>query len=177
MFGLRPKLPTNDNKAFPRQPTSNFATQQENKYEPLVKTINIVPQQEEIKKSSVEFEDMVKTRLSKIDEFMLAMKENQYKKEEPVPIGVPIKIESFAPEKVTSEQKIIPEKKQRGFKKTYLPISDMMWDGILQQFPEIPKEYRDRTFSDGNDYFIDTNKKKNVLDGKEYLKIINKIKK
>ena len=138
---------------------------------------------EEVKHISLEFEQLVKEKLGKIDEILIALKEkqqgpNEIKYQEPqhlapppvnhqIPIQQPA-IPVTAP--VFNIQKT--EKVSKG-KKTYYNITDNMWTELKNKYTELPDEFRTKTFSDGTNYYVEMKNKKILLDGKGLLKLLN----
>jgi hypothetical protein len=128
------------------------------------------PQTSEIN-IKAEFEYLVKEKLGKIDDILVALKEKQDAlttetenlKKNPNPV-IPTPTPTFVVE---------PEKKKRT-KKSYYTVTDNMWDIVKQKFPDLSDKYRKDTYSDGTDYYVDIKNKKTFLDNKCVLKLLNK---
>ena len=86
-------------------------------------------------------------------------------------------------EKVTANEstllqknEFLSKKKERDHpKKTYLEISDRMWNDLVSSgpFSDMPDDYRDKIYSDGVDHYVEFKGKKIPLDGKALLKILS----
>ena len=72
-----------------------------------------------------------------------------------------------------NQQPQITDKGKRT-KKTYYNINDSMWLDIKNKYPDLIDNYKNQTYSDGTDYYIDIKNKKNLLDNKLILKLLNK---
>jgi hypothetical protein len=132
----------------------------------------------EAKKISVEFENLIREKLGKIDDILIALKERQEPK--PVLLKSQNHPEHFGghdnnihsnPEALT-ESKKAPEQAPRS-KKTYYGITESMWGEIKDKYKELADEHRNHTFSDGTNYYVEVKNKKILLDGKGFLKILN----
>ncbi len=133
-----------------------------------------------------EFERIVREKLDKLDNVLLSLKEKQDGISE-------IKLESKnLPPKVIESNllnvgqtipniiqnvpnqlnvgQIIPKRTKR----SYYPITDNMWNDVQVKFPDIPLDIKQKIYSDGLDYFVDTKNKKSLLNNKIILKLLNK---
>lgn len=159
--GLRPTniLEANEKKNIFSKPLVSIPPQTT----PIQQTPHIT-QQPSNSKEEDEFKDMVKERLSKIDEFLVLMKEKQ---DTIFNNNIP---QNNQPPSEPPKQTV--EKKTRG-KKTYYKITDNMWNEIKTNYVDLPDKYKVHTYSDGTDFYVEHKNKKILLDGKCYLKLLN----
>lgn len=121
---------------------------------------------------NAEFENLVRDKLSKLDEVLLALQEkqdlmNSYIKDKPNLLDSANVNKNNVPVINTKLDKVVRSKK------TYYNITDNMWNEIKTTYPELPDTYRVKTYSDGTQYYIDAKNKKIPLDNKALLKILN----
>lgn len=115
------------------------------------------------KKLKDEFQNFVSEKLSKIDEIWNLIKHSQISKETSNEVHT-----------LPNAQNIIkPIPKETRTKRTYYKVTDTMWSDIKTKFTELPDSYKELSYSDGKDYFIDFKNKKTLLDNKLLLRIIN----
>ena len=124
---------------------------------------------ERLKEEEDNFKTLVKDKLSKLDDFMINLKDKQDQLFNQK-ISTPIIVESQ--QNVQQHQPLL-EKKTTRVKKTYYPISDTMWQEIKSSYTDIPDSYKSKMYSDGTSFYAELKGKKTLLDGKAYLKIIN----
>jgi ElaB/YqjD/DUF883 family membrane-anchored ribosome-binding protein len=121
----------------------------------------------DIKKMKEDFENVLKEKLVKVDEFMNEIKERQDK------------LEKNTSEKLSQKVENVPVIKQNATekqrtKKTYYSISESMWNEVKSRMPELPDNYKNQLYSDGVDVYVNEKNKKSLLDTKMLLKLINK---
>lgn len=155
------------NNIFNKQPTQPVLT-------PIPELqSSSLPQNDSFKIEEDSFRELIKTKLTKIDEFLITMKDKQdtlydFVKNNPqsqIPPPAPIQL---PPQTVTETSQ-----KQSRTKKTYYKINETMWSEIKSSFTDLPDKYKDTTYSDGSNYYVDHKNKKLLLDGKTYLKLLN----
>lgn len=165
------------------------------KLDPPFKQTIIVPQPQEIKQEilqekqhdkqeeilRLQFETLVKDKLGRIDEILVALKEKQdafalQHRSEPTPQSTPAPIffPTPAPNTAINLTPVQDTAKQVRTKKTYYNITDSMWMDVKTKYPELPDSCRAGTFSDGTNYYVENKNKKLLLDNKTLLKILNK---
>ena len=122
--------------------------------------------EEDYKKIREEMEEIMNKKMGKVDEILSLLKEgNSFTKKEEVAQNTPI----FKPQPIitTTEKKIRT-------KKSYYPITETMWNDLKVKFAEFPEELKSKVFSDGESYYVEMQNKKNLLDNKLLLKLLNK---
>lgn len=174
---------------FMYQQTQQKEVQQTNQV-PILTPTPTTPQvasnntsEEEYKKMKTELEGMFNEKFSKLDEMLMLLKESNAKQNEiqkqvsnqvnPNQGTAHLQNMSFIQPKPNVIETTIKEKQPRT-KRTYYPITEMMWGEVKAKFVDLPDEYRSKTFSDGVDFFIEMQNKKNLLDNRLLLKILNK---
>lgn len=125
------------------------------------------PSASQFESMKTEFENLIREKLSKVDEVLLALKDKSEKISEPVHK----KVEENGLKLDSHKVKMSEKKKKRSF----FPITDNMWFEIKQKFTDLPDTYRNSALSDGVDYYVNYKNKKVLLDGKGYLKILNNL--
>jgi hypothetical protein len=121
------------------------------------------PEEDNYKKLKDEFQNFVSEKLSKVDEIWNLIKHSQISKETSNEINTLPNVQNI----------IKPIPKEIRTKRTYYKVTDTMWNDIKTKFTELPDSYKELSYSDGKDYFIDFKNKKTLLDNKLLLRIIN----
>ena len=154
-------------KFIPAEPTLFERNKEMIRVEPP-KT-EIIPQTNKLDEDRIAFEQMVKDKLSHVDEVLNLLKEKQ-----------DILLTSHAEKQQLSnnEQPVVQSKPietpKLRTKRTYYPITDTMWENVKTSYPDLPDSAKSVVFSDGNGYFLDSKNKKVELDNKSVLKLLNK---
>jgi hypothetical protein len=121
-------------------------------------------------KHKADFEMLVRDKLGKIDEILIALKDKQDammgSEVGGVQTGLKAPPADYRPIEI--------DKKQPRSKRTYYPITTNMWQDVKGKFPDLPEDIKPKVFSDGENYYIDTKNKKTLLDNKALLKLLNK---
>jgi hypothetical protein len=165
----------NLNKMFESKPPTNMV-----RVDP---PINTTPQyqQPQVEKyqeiednSRAEFETLVRERLGKIDEVLLLLKEKQETMNKPIEVTQ----EKQAPQQIPQsflqpKPKIEKADKAPRSKRTYYNITENMWGEVRSRFPDLPEEFKTKTYSDGTEFYVESKNKKLMLDNKTVLKILN----
>jgi hypothetical protein len=147
----------------------------------IIETVKV--ESEENIKLREEFENLVKTKLGKMDEVLTYLKD-KYE-------GVSSEIKTISSANNNYQQNILNhlnkknenenevsnvklnEKKQRT-KKSYYKITDNMWTDVKSKFPDFPDNMKDSVYSNGDEFYVDVKNKKTLIDNKAILKILSK---
>ena len=122
-----------------------------------------------------EFQELVKDKLSKIDEILIALKEKQdliLTSQSSLVQNQPLQ-EFQTPQHQLQQPEPTLQKKQSRNKRTYYPITESMWSTIKATYQDLNDDYKSHTLSDGENYYVECKGKKILLDGKGYLKLLN----
>ena len=145
----------------------------------IIETVKV--ESEENVKLREEFENLVKTKLGKMDEVLTYLKD-KYE-------GVSNEIKTISSSNNNYQENIlnhlnkknenevsnmkVNEKKQRS-KKSYYKITDNMWTDVKTKFPDFPDNMKDNVYSNGDEFYVDVKNKKTLIDNKTILKILSK---
>ena len=138
---------------------------------PVATSIPVITQSIDLTKLEEDsFKNLVRDKLSKIDEFMILMKDKQDQITQS--LSTPATSTSVI-QPVIQQTSQSDVKKSGRTKKTYYKINDTMWSDIKSAYVDLADKYKELAYSDGTNYYIEHKNKKVLLDGKGYLKILN----
>lgn len=135
--------------------------------ESMIPRNNVMVQEDSFTQLKPEFEQLLRDKLTKIDDILVNLKERFDKSDNVKP-----KYDNYEEVKMNEPVTNKVLEKSRS-KRTYYKITDTMWNEVKNRFTEIPEEYKSKTYSDGVDYYIEHKNKKIILDGKALLKVLN----